>query len=299
MIKIHDREVGAGLPAYIVAEIGINHNGDTALARQMIDAAKMSGCDAVKFQYYDIADFMSTRCEFITVGRPGEEYSIRQETLFKECQLDKAKLTWLKKHCDRVGIHMHATPTSAQGIKDLVELETGVLKNGSDFIQNLDLIKEMSETGLPTVLSTGMSTLKEIDAAVDAFSPGAYSIDRIERKERLVLLHCTSAYPCPDEQANIARVKGLHFRHACLTGLSDHTEGLPAAVLSVAYDAVWIEKHFTTDKNLEGPDQWFSADPAEMYTLVNAVRRAEKMKGDSVIGKFTTDEQHNRETWFK
>lgn len=290
MIDIHGRKVGEGYPAYIVAEIGINHGGDTALAIQMINAAKRAGCDAVKFQNYKTDQFIGQRSEYLTYGRH-QEHKERQEAIFRRCELDKPKLKWLKNHCDRIGIHMHSTPMCIEGLQECVDLGFGVIKNGSDCLQDLELIRWMAMSGLPIVISTGMARRQEIAAALEV-------ICHCGAENRVILLHCTSAYPCPDSDANIQRVKILGDDFSCMSGLSDHTEGITAAILSIAFGAVWIEKHFTIDKNMPGPDHWFSADEEEMTQLVTACHRAVVQYGNGGLG-LTALEVENRKAWFK
>jgi len=275
-MQVGTRKVGPGAPCFLVAEIGINHNGDMDLARKMIDAAARAGADAVKFQNYRTEDFISDRSlthEYVSQGRTVVE---SQYDLFKRCELRRTALLELKKFSDDRGAIFHSTPTSEEGIRDLVEIGAPILKNGSDYLTHLPLIRLMGKTGLPTVLSTGMATTEEIDDAVRAF--------RETGNDRLILLHCTSSYPTQPADANLLRIPVLTETYRCLAGFSDHTEGVEAAVGAVALGACLIEKHFTLDKNLPGPDHRFSADPAEFEALVKAVRRMEQFLGDSRLG---------------
>lgn len=274
-LYIGDREIGEGLPAYIVAEIGINHNGDMQLATAAVDAAKAAGADAVKFQNYVTEEFLSDRTLTWRYVRDGKEFVEPQFDMFKRCELTDANLELLARHCAERGIDMHSTPTSEAGISTLRKLKVGVLKNGSDYLGNLDLVRAMGRTGLPTVLSTGMATLSDIEAAVEAF--------RSTGNDKLVLLHCTSSYPTPATHVNLRRLPTLQAAFACPVGFSDHTEGVTAAALSIAFGACWIEKHFTLDRTLPGPDHAMSSDPAEFAALVAAVRGAEAMLGSSAI----------------
>lgn len=275
-VRVAERLVGPGAPCFVAAEIGINHNGDLALAKQTIDAAVEAGADAVKFQNYRAEDFIADRSLTYTYISQGQPVTESQFDLFKRCELSPSDLAALKAHCDHRGILFHSTPTSADGIAELVELGAPALKNGSDFLTHLPLIQAMGRSGLPTVLSTGMATLAEIDDAVRAF--------RLTGNERLILLHCTSAYPTPAEDVHLRRIPSLAAAFGCPVGLSDHTDGIAAAIGAVALGACWIEKHFTLDKTLPGPDQHFSADPAELRSLVVAVRTLEAALGDPHIG---------------
>jgi N-acetylneuraminate synthase/N,N'-diacetyllegionaminate synthase len=177
------------------------------------------------------------------------------------------KLRLLKEYADSIGILFHSTPTSGQGVLDLVELGVTVFKNGSDFLGHHELIRFMAKTGGTVVLSTGMADDLEVKAAVNAFLAAS-------ENRKLVVLHCTSLYPTPLEQSNIHRMLRLRSDNY-LIGFSDHTQGVAASLLAVAYGACWIEKHFTLSKSLEGPDHRFSADPAELSTLVSLIRQME------------------------
>lgn len=274
-VFIDGRPVGPGRPAYIVAEIGINHNGDMDLAKKMIDEAARAGADAVKFQNYRTEDFVPDRAQTYTYVSQGRQVTEVQYDMFKRCELSREDVIDLAAYCRAREIGFHGTPTGRDGIADLVAAGAGVIKNGSDFLSNLPLVRAMGETGLPTVLSTGMAVREDIDDAVKAF--------RETGNGKLILLHCTSSYPTPDADVNVVRVRTLRESYRCLSGFSDHSEGISAAMLSVAYGACWIEKHFTLDRNLPGPDHRFSMDPTELAALVGAVRRAEAQVGTPEI----------------
>ncbi|MGD1875917.1 MAG: N-acetylneuraminate synthase family protein [Kiloniellaceae bacterium] len=287
-IAIDGRPIGAGSSAYLVAEIGLNFNGDLDLARETIDAAKASGADAVKFQNYVTEDFISARSLTHAWVENGKAVARSQYEMFKAYELSEADLAELAGYCRRLDIGFHSTPTNAQGVRLLAELGVGVLKNGSDYLTNLDLVRAMGETGLPTVLSTGMATVAEIDDAVRAF--------RHTGNDKLILLHCVSNYPCDPKDLNLRRIAALGDSFACPVGLSDHSEGAVAAALAIAFGACWIEKHFTLDKTLPGPDHRFSADPAEFKTMAEGVRIAEVALGSGQLGP-TASEEKSRLGW--
>lgn len=273
-IKIGDKKIGHGQPVFIVAEIGINHNGDMKLAKQMIDSAVRAKVDSVKFQNYITEDFLSSdttlQWEYEnTQGTVRES----QYDMFKRCELSEENVQELKDYCDKVGIVFHSTPTSKKGVDLLARVGSPILKNGSDFLTNSSLLKYMANTGLAVVIATGMADEKEITDAVE-------TIKLVENKN-LVVLHCTSAYPTPPEHVNLRKLVTITQKFGCLTGLSDHSEGTLAAVGATALGACWIEKHFTTDKKLSGPDHKFSCDEKEMSELVNAVRSMETLLGSS------------------
>lgn len=274
-IEIGSRRIGGAAPPLLVAEIGINHNGDAALAARCIDAAADAGADAVKFQNYRTEDFVADRSLTIAYEHGERRIVESQYDLFKRCELAPTELAALKAHADARGAIFHSTPTSEAGIADLLRLGVCVLKNGSDYLTHLPLIEAMGRTGLPTVLSTGMATLAEIDDAVRAF--------RGTGNDRLVLLHCTSSYPTPPHDANLRRIETLRRAFGCPVGFSDHTDGVACAIASAALGACWIEKHFTLDKSLPGPDHRFSADAEEFAELAAGVRTAWQALGSPDI----------------
>jgi N,N'-diacetyllegionaminate synthase len=275
------------MKSYIVAEIGLNHCGSMQLARKTIEAAKEAGADAVKFQNYKTESFIGQRSTWWTYRDGTKE---RQYEMFKRHELTFADLVQIDAWCRELHIDWHSTPMCEVGLRELVKLKVKVLKNGSDCLQDLKLIRAMGMTKIPLVISTGMAQAFEIELAVDAAKSA--------KVKDLTLLHCTSAYPAADSDMNICRVKTLRDTYQVKTGLSDHSEGTAAAVLSTAYGATWIEKHFTLNKTMPGPDHWFSADIPEMKQLVRDVRRAEAMIGTPQLG-MTATEKKNRKEWFR
>ena len=265
--------IGDGQPCYIVAEIGINHNGDLDLAKKTMDAAKASGADAVKFQNYKTEDFLVGKDLTFDYISQGKNVTESQFDMFKRCEVNEDMLSACFEYAAEIGIGIHSTPTNKEGVDALVRLGAPVLKNGSDYLTDLELIRAMGESGLPTVLSTGMSTLAEIDDAVRTF--------RSTGNENLVLLHCVSMYPTPSDQLNLAKIYALEEAFDCLVGFSDHSDGVVAATVAASMGVCWIEKHFTLDRDLPGPDHRFSSDPEEMALLVKSVREAEQVMGAS------------------
>jgi N,N'-diacetyllegionaminate synthase len=287
VVRIGQRSIGEGQPCFLAAEVGINHNGDLNLAHQSIDAAADAGADAVKFQNYRTGDFLSNRSlthEYVSQGKAVVE---SQYDMFKRCELAAESMRGLREHCDRRGVVFFSTPTSESGVQELVQLHAPLLKNGSDYLVHLPLIRAMARTGLPTVISVGMATVDEIKDAVEAFR-GAGGHD-------LILLHCTSSYPTPSEDAHLRKIAALRAAFDCPVGLSDHTDGTVAAIGAVALGACMIEKHFTLDKNLPGPDHRFSADPAEFQALVKAVRVMEKSLGSGELKPASSEELGRRD----
>jgi len=285
-IRVRDRVVGPGFPCLIAAEIGINHNGDLSLAHRMIDAAAETGADSVKFQNYRTEDFLADGTltyEYISQGKTVVE---SQFDMFKRCELPPGTVRALREHCDRRGLIFFSTPTGPEGIEELVQAGAPLLKNGSDYLVHLPLIRAMARTGIATVLSTGMATLAEVDDAVRAF--------REASGRDLILLHCTSSYPTPPQDIHLRKIPALAAAFGCPVGFSDHSEGIIAAVGAVTLGACMVEKHFTLDKDLPGPDHRFSADPGELKALVEGIRALERSLGESTVGP-TPSEAANRQ----
>jgi N,N'-diacetyllegionaminate synthase len=287
VVRIGERRVGEGEPCFLAAEVGINHNGNLDLAHQSIDAAADAGADAVKFQNYQTEDFVSDRSlthEYVSQGKTVVE---SQYDMFKRCELAPQSLRELQQHCELRGVVFFSTPTSKRGIQELVDLNVALLKNGSDYLGHLPLIRSMAKTGLPTVISTGMATFDDVKDAVDAF--------RGSGGKDLILLHCVSSYPALPRDMHLRKIRALADAFDCPAGLSDHTNGTVAPVGAVALGACVIEKHFTLDKNLPGPDHHFSADPSEFASLVQSVRSLEESLGSAELKPASSEELGRRD----
>ena len=284
-IRVGTRKIGNGQPCFIAAEIGINHNGDMALAKAMIDAAVATGADAVKFQTYKTDDFLSDRTLMYTYESQGKTVTEAQYDMFKRCELSAQQLSELCRYCESRGIIFFSTPTSKSGIDDVVSAGALLLKNGSDYLTNLPLIRDMAQTGLPTVLSTGMASLEDIEDAVGAFEQAG--------GRDLLILHCTSSYPTPPGDVNLLKIVSLREKFNYHIGFSDHSYGTIAAIGAVALGACFVEKHFTLDRNLPGPDHVFSSTPEEFTDLVQAIRTVEKNLGRAEVVP-TASEEENR-----
>jgi N,N'-diacetyllegionaminate synthase len=269
LVKVGRRKIGIGRgqKCFIAAEIGINHNGSVKLAKETMQAAKRCGADAVKFQNYKTEDFLSDRQLQYRYTSSGKKMTESQFDMFKRCELKFKEIKELKEYCDKIGIIFFCTPSGVKGVYELQKLGVKLLKNSSDNINNFTLIRSMAETAIPLVISSGMSTISEIRQAVKVFE-GAGGKD-------LIILHCVSLYPTPAKEVNLLKMARLISEFSCPIGLSDHSVGNIAAVGAVALGASFVEKHFTLDKTLPGPDHWFSADPEEFESLVSDIRQIE------------------------
>ena len=266
---------------FIAAEIGINHNGDIELAKQMIDAAKECGANAVKFQNYKTEDFVLNKEIKYTYLSQGKRMTETQFEMFKRYELSFDQLKELKSYCDQKEIEFFSTPTNSEGIKNLMELGVNYVKNGSDFIQNLPFIEDLAKSKISTVISTGMANLSQIDEAVRTFE-NAGGTD-------LTILQCVSQYPTALEEVNLLKLPVLQKAFDYPIGFSDHTEGSEAAVGAVALGATFIEKHFTLSHDLPGPDHQFSSTPDEFKAYTKAIRNVELAMGNSKLTPTSND----------
>jgi len=262
---------------FIIAEVGLNHNGDYQLAKESVISAAKAGADAVKFQNFLTEDFLSDRSILHTYKYRDKEII---EPLFDICKRSEFKTEWLPdliKLCDELGVVFLSTPTSESGVDDLISHGVKYIKNGSDYLSHIPLLKYMASTDATIIISTGMAYQEEIDDAVNSI----LSIQ--SNKSKLVILHCTSSYPTSPENVNLKKIQTLQDRYQVPIGFSDHTEGWESAVQAVTLGAKVVEKHFTLDKNLPGPDHWFSSDYEEFKELVEQIRLAESRMGMSVL----------------
>ena len=263
---------GAGGRIFIVAEAGVNHNGDPALARRLVDAAAESGADAVKFQTFRV-DALLTR------GAPKAGYQVEttgagesQREMLARLELATAVLAELKDRAATRGLTFFSAPFDEESADVLDRLGVALFKVPSGEITNLPLLRHLASKGRPIILSTGMSSLDEVEHAVAAI--------RAAGNPPLAVLHCLSAYPAPAAEVNLRAMDALGASCSCPVGFSDHTLGIEIAVAAAARGAVIIEKHLTLDKSLPGPDHRASLDPVEFAAMVRAIRAVESALGD-------------------
>jgi N,N'-diacetyllegionaminate synthase len=261
-------------PAYLIAEIGVNHGGDVGLAIKMINAAKEAGADAVKFQTFT-ADALVTRSTpkvlYQEQTTPTDESHYE---MIKKLELRREDHFPLMEHCKSIGIDFISTPYDLESAEFLNDAGVELYKVASADIVDLPLNSFIAKTGKPVIIAAGMATLGEIEEVT--------SIYRAAGNLQFALLHCVSNYPCSDESLNLRVIPMLQSTFMSVTGFSDHSEGCQAAVVAVALGAKIIEKHFTLDKRLPGPDHRASVTPDEFAMLVQSVRRAELTLGSSI-----------------
>ena len=260
------------MPVTIIAEAGVNHNGSLEMAKEMARAAKECGADIVKYQ---------TAVPELVVSRFAEKAAYQKQTTdAAESQLDMIhKLHFsfdghreLKEYCDKIGIQYLSAPFDIPSVRFLASLELPLLKIPSGEITNLPYLEEVGRTKIPVLLSTGMSTLNEITDALGILDDNGCP--------EATVLHCNTQYPTPYADANLSAMLELFDQFGLPVGLSDHTPGWECDVAAAVLGATVIEKHFTLDKSLPGPDQKASLDPAEFKAMVDAVRHVEAALGD-------------------
>ncbi len=264
--------IGPGRPCFVIGEAGVNHNGDPALAERLIDVAAAAGVDAVKFQTFRAGALVSAgapKAEYQKLTtQPGES----QGEMLRRLELSAETHQHLRQHCRDRGILFLSTPFDPASASYLVELGVPALKVGSGEVTNLPFLRHLARLGKPVLMSTGMSYLGEVEQAVRAL--------RQSGCEQIALLHCVSSYPADPADANLRAIETLRRAFGLPVGFSDHTLGLEVPLAAVALGACLLEKHFTLDRDLPGPDHRASLEPDELGALVRGVRSVEAALGD-------------------
>ena len=265
MIRIdQNRYIGSGHPCFIIAEIGANHNQSLSLAKKLIDAAVLAGADAAKFQIYSAETLYSRH----TPKHSGYEQDLF--TLIKNIETPRQWLPELAAYCEERSIIFFATPFDKTAADELDEVSS-LFKIASFELVDLDLIRYTASKGKPMIISTGLASLGEIEDACAAC--------RSEGNEQVVLLQCASLYPAPPSILNLRAMETMSLAFGVPTGLSDHTHGIHISVAAVALGASVIEKHFTLDRTMAGPDHSFAIEPHELKALVEQKREVESALG--------------------
>lgn len=258
----------------VIAEAGVNHNGDIELARQMVVAAKQAGADYVKFQTAIPELVISTyapKAEYQKITTGADESQLE---MCRKIHLPLSDYAGLKAYCDEVGIGFMSTPFDLVSIDCLAELGMDYWKIPSGEITNLPYLRKIASYGGRVILSTGMSTLDEVENAVKILESNGTG------RENIILLHCTTQYPTPFGAVNLRAMDALATLGCASVGYSDHTQGIAVPVAAVALGASVIEKHFTLDRSLPGPDQTASLEPDELRQMVDEIRQVELALGD-------------------
>jgi len=262
-------------PVYIIAEAGVNHNGKVELARQLIDAAKAAGADAVKFQTFKTEKILTRNTSMAAYQKNNLESEETQYEMVKALELSYEDFAALQGYAGEIGIDFLSTPDEEDSLNFLAdELALPWIKIGSGEVTNLPFLRQIAAKQKPMILSTGMSTLGEVERAVQVI--------RECTTQELVLLHCTTNYPCPTEEVNLRAMQTLKQAFNLRVGYSDHTMGTEVPVAAAALGAEVVEKHLTLDTAMEGPDHRASLDPIEFARMVRQIRAVEAAMGDGV-----------------
>ncbi len=274
-VSIGNRSVGPGSPCFVIAEAGVNHNGDIELAYQLIDAAVSVGADAIKFQGFNSEELATARAPMADYQLKATSRGKNQLQMLKQLELTKTEQAKLRQYCTDAGILYLCTPYDFQSVNMLCDMKIAAFKIAATDVTNTPFLEYVGAKNLPVILSTGMSSLSEVELAMQ-------TLRSEERPDKLVLLHCTSAYPAPMDEANLRAMATLKQAFCCPVGYSDHTVGMGAGLVAVAMGACVIEKHFTLDRALPGPDHQASLPPAELSEYIEAIRIAETCMGDGI-----------------
>jgi N,N'-diacetyllegionaminate synthase len=268
-ILIGPKVVGTGSKVFVVAEIGINHNGSVSQAEKLIDAAAQSGADAVKFQSFRADRLLVPSRDRYAQQMDGVESAYQ---MLRRCELSFEDQGKLKNHADERGVLFLSTPFDEESVDFLDTIGVPVFKIASSDITHVPLLRHIASKGKPILLSTGMSFLSEVaDAIWNLKSSGA---------KEILLMHCVSSYPSSPQYMNLRALQTLQSYFELSVGLSDHSEGILLSLVAVALGAVLIEKHFTLDKQAPGPDHKASMDPSDLKLLVQSLRDVEASLGD-------------------
>lgn len=275
-VKIGKNLVGPGQPCFIIAEAGVNHNGDIKKAKALIDVAANSGADAVKFQTFfadKIVTRSASRAKYQKQNMP--DVSETQWQMLKKLELDSRVFAVLKKYAESKGILFLSTPYDEASIDLLEGLDVPAFKVSSAWITHLPFLQYLAKKGRPIIFSRGMADTKEIGQAIATMKKAG--------AKKLILLHCHFNYPTLIGDANLRMMQTLRNKFHLPVGFSDHTQGINAALAAVALGAVVIEKHFTLDRTLPGPDHKASLEPEELEQMVQGIRQVEQALGKPEI----------------
>lgn len=271
-IQIKDKKIGIGHPCFIIAEAGVNHNGELKLAKKLVDVAVTAHADAVKFQTFIAEGVVTSGTEIADYARNNIGKNMKQIDMLKKYELTYDDFTVLKEYCDKKNIIFLSSPHSFDAI-DFLDHLVPAYKFGSGDITNTPTLQYAAKKNKPLLLGTGMATLEEVKQAIHAITSTGNT--------QSIILHCTTSYPCSYEDVNLRAMTTMQKELDCLVGYSDHTLGILVPPLAVALGAVVLEKHFTLDATLSGPDHKASLEPEELAEMVRRIRDVEKILGSS------------------
>ncbi|GBD35446.1 N,N'-diacetyllegionaminic acid synthase [bacterium HR36] len=271
-IKIGSRLVGPGYPCFVIAEAGVNHNGDLDLAKRLIEVAADAGADAVKFQTFRTENLVIANAPLAAYQQANLGRALAQAEMLRKLELSESDFLLLAQDARSRGLIFLSTPFDEASADFLQRLHVPAYKVPSGELTNLEFLQHLARKGKPLIISTGMATLAEVEAAVEA-------VESCGNRD-YILLHCVSNYPASAHEVNLRAMLTLQAAFQAPVGYSDHSEGVYVALAAVALGACVIEKHFTVDKTLPGPDHKASASPEELKALITAIRQIEQALGD-------------------
>lgn len=264
---------------FIIAEAGVNHNGKLDLAKELARVAKESGADAVKFQTFKTQNLVASYTAQADYQEKNIGKSQSQADMLRQLELTYEEFRELSHYCEEIGILFLSTAFDLESVDFLADLGMPIWKIPSGEITNLPYLEKIAGLGKPMIISTGMAEMNEIEEAVAVLKGKSHQGGTAAE---IMVLHCTTEYPAPDQDVNLLAMQSLKERLQLPVGYSDHTEGDFVTVMAVAMGASVIEKHFTLDKDMEGPDHKASLNPEELTEMIQKIRRAEKVLGDGV-----------------
>lgn len=259
---------------YIIAEAGVNHNGSLQLAYELCDKAKDSGVDAVKFQTWVTERIICKDTKMADYQKENLGVDDSQFDMLKKLELTYEDFALIKEYCDKIGIEFLSTGDTEDDINYLVNLGMGKIKLGSGDVTNIPFLRFIGGLKLPVIISTGMCNLSDVATAFDVLTEAG--------AKDITVLHCTTNYPCPMDEVNLRAMQTMKEAFKCKVGYSDHTMGTEIPIAAVAMGAEIIEKHFTLDRNMEGPDHKASLEPNELKDMVLKIRNVEMALGDGI-----------------
>lgn len=271
------------MSVYIIAEAGVNHNGDINLAKKLVDMAKDCGADAIKFQTFKAEESTGVCAEKALYQKENDKTEESQLEMIKKLELPFDDFEKIQNYCNEKNITFVSTPDGIESLNYLIYLDVPFIKVGSTEVTNFKFLKEIGKKNKPIILSTGMSTLGEIEKALEViYSTG---------NKNVKLMHCTSDYPTAVEDVNLRAMITMKNAFKIPVGLSDHTLGFEAAVASTTLGSKFVEKHITLDRNMKGPDHKASMPPQEFKEYVEHIRNTEKLLGNGI--KRPTEKEKN------
>lgn len=260
LIEIEKKKIGFGYPTYFIAEAGLNHNGNVKIAKKMVQGACNAGADAIKFQTYKTEESLTESSQYFK--------------FFKDVELSYEEFAEIKDYSKSVGITFFSSPFDIESASFLKKIRVPCFKIASSDMTNIPLLKHVARMNLPMLISTGLATIHEIDEAVNSCM--------LEGNSKIALLHCVADYPARPEEVNLAAIESMRKRFNMPIGYSDNGESPLVDLIAVSMGANLIEKHFTLNKKMRGPDHSFSIEPKGLRNLISQIRLVEIMKGDGI-----------------